>query len=87
VTLAYCRSCEWPIIWTETTNGKRMPVDADPVVTARGFRLEGHGGRDLDECDDHETPIARFVTAPAAGEKLYVSHFSTCPDADQHRRT
>jgi len=23
---------------------------------------------------------------PAQGEKLYLSHFATCPDADQHRR-
>jgi len=76
--LAHCRSCHAPIIWTVTANGKRMPVDADPVGTPRGFRV--------DESDQDDTPVATFTAAPAIGEKLYQSHFSTCPNADQHRR-
>lgn len=74
--LAHCRSCAAPIVWTVTTKGKAMPVDADPVIAKRGFRLNEHDG---DE-------VAATITAdPAAGEKLYVSHFSTCPNAAAHR--
>ena len=76
--LAACRSCDAPIIWTVTTNGKRMPVDADPIVAARGFRLD-------DEVEG-EAPLAIFTQTPAADERLFVSHFSTCPNAAQHRR-
>lgn len=76
--LDHCRSCAAPMIWSVTTNGKRMPVDADPIVVNRGFRL--------DEEVEGDTPLARFTAAPHAGERLYVSHFSTCPNADQHRR-
>jgi hypothetical protein len=25
-----CRDCNAPILWVETENGKRMPLDADP---------------------------------------------------------
>lgn len=78
MTLAHCRSCDAPIIWTLTTNGKRMPVDADPVIAARGFRLD-------DEVEGPD-PIARYIGNPSAGERLFVSHFSSCPNADQHRK-
>lgn len=76
--LAQCRSCDAPVIWVVTTNGKRMPVDADPVVAARGFRLD-------DEVEG-EVPLATFTQTPAQDERLYLSHFATCPNADQHRR-
>ena len=86
--VANCRSCDAPIIWAETAaNGKRMPVDADPLPTDRAFRLVGFGGRDIDEIDEQETPIAVFVAMRAPDERLYVSHFSTCPHANAHRRT
>jgi hypothetical protein len=78
MTLSHCRSCEAPIIWTVTASGKRMPVDADPLIAPRGFRLE-----DL----DGETITAVFTLAPAPGEQLYLSHFATCPHSAQHRRT
>lgn len=74
--LSQCRSCGDPIIWTVTSKGKRMPVDADPVHEPRGFRLE----------EDGDQVNAVFTADPGAGELLYVSHFSTCPQADAHRR-
>jgi hypothetical protein len=67
-----CRSCGAEILWAATEKGRRIPLDAKPEK--------------------------RFVTAPcdpdAAGaselhvrvEDTYVSHFATCPHADQHRR-
>lgn len=80
--LARCNSCEAPIRWTITEkHGKRMPVDAEPVKAARGFRLLD--GRDV---GDGETLVARFITKPEIGERLFQSHFATCPNATQHRR-
>lgn len=76
--LAYCRSCEWPIIWVVTEKGKNMPVDADPVIAVRGFRLVDQG--------EGVPPLAVWCGRPDAGEKIYESHFSTCAHADQHRK-
>ena len=73
--LARCRSCDAPIVWTRTERGKNMPVDADPTVAPRGFRLEEHG-------DD---VLAKFVAKPDQGERVHVAHWSTCPYADAHR--
>ena len=74
MTLAHCRACNAPIIWAVTASGKNMPVDADAVVAPRGFRLE-----------DGDTVLAVFTAAPELNERLYQSHFSTCPNAGDYR--
>lgn len=90
--LSRCRSCGDPIIWTITTNGKRMPVDTDPVVAPRGFRIdetlldEAQMGFNEDDLKPGKDILATFTADPGAGELLYQSHFATCPNADQHRR-
>lgn len=71
--LAYCRSCECPIVWTITEKGKNMPVDADPVAADRGFRLIDQG--------DGVPPLARWCARPEEAERIYVSHFGTCEHA------
>lgn len=81
---AACRSCGAPIVWTVTMNGKRMPVDLDPVGDVPGamlFRVE--------EDPSNGDLIATFIKSDQRyrEEELYVSHFATCPQADQHRRT
>jgi len=87
-----CRSCDAPIIWVITTNGKRMPVDAEPVVAGRGFRIdeqlldEAQMGFNDDDLKPGKDVVATFTGTPAKDERLYLSHFATCPDADQHRR-
>lgn len=90
--LSRCRSCDAPIVWTITQNGKRMPVDAEPVVAPRGFRIDEtllddpqQGFNDEDLRPGKEL-LATFTAEPANGERLYQSHFSTCPDAAAHRR-
>lgn len=74
--LARCRSCDAPIVWTITAKGKSMPVDADPIIASRGFRLSAHDGDEV---------VASFTAAPDAGEKLHIAHWATCPYADAHR--
>jgi hypothetical protein len=68
-----CRSCQAPVQWAITENGKRMPLDADPVpgggVTELGTDADG----------------ALLVRAtPNAGTRS--SHFASCPNAKEHRR-
>lgn len=74
-----CRSCKAPIQWAVTAGGKRIPIDRDMVVGGN-LRLKRRSAT--------SPPLA--VIVPKAdridGEWLYVSHFATCPYADQHRR-
>jgi hypothetical protein len=78
VKLSRCRSCDAPIVWTVTAKGKSMPVDADPVIANRGFRLDAHDGDEV---------RAAFTAMPDAGEKLYQSHFAACEQAATWRQT
>jgi hypothetical protein len=72
-----CRSCGEPIIWVTTERGKKMPLDAEPHPERRGqFVFTGPG-------------TVRFGapgTPIPVGVETFVSHFSTCPHAQQHRK-
>ena len=73
-----CRSCNADIVWVRTVTGKLMPIDLMPSVGGT-FGLHQDGG---------ET-FADYVGEPRRADfigKLHVSHFSTCPNADQHRK-
>jgi hypothetical protein len=93
VKLSRCRSCGEPIVWTITTNGKRMPVDAEPVVAPRGFRIdedvldEAQQGFNDDDLRPGKELIARFAPVPDVGERLYQSHFSACPQGANWRNS
>jgi len=71
--MARCRACNAEIIWAVTDSGKRMPLDAEPAERPTGvFALDT-------SCDPpHATS--------AAHQPVYLSHFVTCPNADQHRK-
>jgi hypothetical protein len=81
--LSTCRSCRRSIIWVRTERGKKMPLDADPVedqTVANLFVL-----RERERYDDG--PLAIAAWGLVGTEDHYVSHFATCPDADDHRST
>lgn len=76
--MSRCRSCDAEIVWALTERGKRMPLDAEPVADGNLY-LE---------------PVARpgddpyRVRAAREGDPAQhrrVSHFATCPNADDHR--
>jgi hypothetical protein len=72
-----CRSCTRPMRWVTTIRGSKMPVDFDPhedgnVVVHRDGRADVY----------QSTP-----TEIPGGATLHFSHFATCPNADQHRRS
>ena len=73
--MATCRSCGAEIIFAETEKGHRMPIDAQAVLDGTGnVKLVQRGG----------TLMAVVVNV---GQGTHVSHFKTCPQAAQHRRS
>jgi len=70
--MSRCSSCGAEIMWSRTENNKAIPVNPEPVL----------GGNVILECSGS---LARVVT-PNPGVKLYVSHFTTCPHAREHRK-
>lgn len=73
--MSQCRSCGAPVIWLQpmTESGKRMPVDAEPRADGNVSIIE------LDGVQYHHT---RQLWDPGP---FYVSHFATCPDAEEWR--
>lgn len=78
-----CKSCDATIFWARTRNGRNLPVDAEPVADGNLRVTFGKYGPPTAAIVD-----ARQVDARQIGlfDKRYVSHFATCPNADQHRR-
>lgn len=72
-----CRSCGASIIWCETVNGKRMPVDEDP---------DPNGKIVLDETVD-PPKAAAFTEAADSGADRFTSHFATCVDSKKWRKS
>ncbi len=79
-----CRSCGAPIVWTITeAASESMPVDADPSPS---------GTVRLLEVDNVVIPVARVcpdstrdLFDPSDDGSRHVSHFATCPNADEWR--
>ena len=78
---AKCNSCGAPIVWAETITGRRMPLDLKPTMDGNIILGTRH----------EQAPLALVQTAQslarlqAKGEKLYTSHFASCPNANKHR--
>lgn len=81
----HCRSCSAPIIWSVTHQGRRMPVDAEPRpdgnVTLR------HQGGDGDLPPVAEYPGKEHGMLFTEDHSRYVSHFVTCGQSDEWRRS
>lgn len=90
-----CSSCQRPILWAQlideygdrvmnddTGRPKSMPVDPDPVPHGNVRLFDRHGA-----IVARVLPKAELEAARAAHARLRVSHFSTCPNAPQHRRS
>ena len=69
--MSTCRSCGAELLWGETKNGKRIPLDVTTAIDGN-LELDGRSVR-------HVTPDAN-----ALGNR-YKSHFVTCPGAAAHR--
>ncbi len=81
--MSACRSCGAEIIWARTERGSKMPLDAEPSdneTLASGLFV-------LRDKNSHIGPLAIAAWGLEGTEPHYVTHFATCPHADQHRRT
>lgn len=74
-----CSSCGAEVFWAQLPSGKSMPVDSEP--TPDGTVLLFH----TPEGSIRAQVLKRGEEAPA-GRPRRTSHFSTCPNAQQHRR-
>lgn len=71
--MSTCSTCGAPIRWAKTAAGKNIPLDPDPVPLGNLYLDED--GVAMTVTKDLGRSVAR-----------YVSHFATCPDADEHRK-
>jgi hypothetical protein len=75
-----CRSCGAPVQWGRVEpSGKAIPLDPEPTATGNLVVVRATYG-----AHGELVPVVRYVGADTAGER-FVSHFVTCPDADQWR--
>lgn len=80
--MSRCRGCGAEIIWIKTVGGRAMPCDPGPVLYRElrtgGMKIMTRDGRVLraQMCNDEDK-------ADGIG---YISHFSTCPEAEKFRR-
>jgi len=72
-----CKGCGSKIIWVRTIQGKRMPLDPEPVEDGN-IVLMPAGAMVLD---------AKTAGLGAdVGARRYKSHFATCPAARKFRK-
>lgn len=74
-----CSSCGAEIFFAETTAKKRIPIDLMPRADGN-LVIRRRMGRVI------AVPLSK-AGALAADEVRHVSHFATCAQADQHRRS
>lgn len=84
-TRSTCRSCRAPIVWALTSKGRLMPIDADPVDGGNISLVE------ITTMQDWEPRLMAVVHPERQASLLddgeqHVAHFTTCPQADEHRR-
>ena len=77
--MSKCKSCGAEIKWILTQSGKKMPVDAKPVP----YRADPGGSLSLVTMNGR---VERGVLDLDSDQAGYVSHFATCPNANEHRR-
>lgn len=76
MTSSICSSCKRTIRWAKTEGGKAIPLDPE---------RRPHGNLMVVGLDrDGKTSIVRYVKR--SPESRYVPHFSSCPNAAQHRK-
>lgn len=82
--LADCRSCGAPVIWTVTSKGKRMPVDAEP----------NPAGNVVLQSQPEGPPLAVYYSGKAGApptayspRERHTSHFANCKQAGEWRRS
>ena len=78
--MSKCRSCGAEIKFIKLKSGKWNPVD-----TQKHTLIEGDGN-EIIVTESGEVVHGRFASIDeGANRSGYISHFATCPNANQHR--
>ena len=77
-----CRACGKMILFIKTAAGKTMPVDSQPVRFRKDDSAKG-----LFVLQDGSTAHGESCSIWKANAVGYISHFATCPNADDFRKT
>lgn len=72
--MSTCRSCAERVVWAVTSNGRRMPVDAEPSPM----------GNVLLHAMESGPPLAVVSAGPVAGGRM--AHHATCPERESWGR-
>lgn len=73
-----CKSCRAPIVWATTERGRAIPVDAEPHADGNLVLVPV----------DRGVYLARAYQPLFDGKaKRHRSHFATCPNAPEHRKS
>lgn len=88
-TTGTCRSCQAPIRWAVSeSSGKRIPLDLMPVddgnIVETG-RTHPSGAPMVRYLKRAQSAITTSLLDDVPAPDRYVTHFATCPNADQHR--
>lgn len=75
--MAVCKSCGASIFWALTPEGRSIPIDQKPVDGGNIVLDENHVATVISTTDREAT----------RSRATYQSHFVSCPNADQHRRS
>jgi len=76
--MPFCSTCKRPILWARSEHGRPIPIDPAPRPDGNIVLRPIAVGAEL---------LAHVVTAgEETDEQRYASHFSTCPEAETHRR-
>jgi hypothetical protein len=73
-----CRSCDAPIIWATSVNGKAMPINAEPVENGNVALQPRQGMGPL--------AVVLSVAKRFGRTDLHTSHHSNCPQANGWRK-
>lgn len=97
--MSACRSCEAPIVWAQTTDGKAIPLDGedqggytapapDPDGPAlyTGRRVMGRFGGTVMVVRIVPVDGELFPGDEPADSSRFRPHFATCPDAEEWRQ-
>lgn len=84
--MSKCKSCGAEIVWIRTAGGKNMPLNAEKHYFHRWTDGDLHPRETF--FTESGAAFAGYGTVKEDPEAMEgrVSHFATCPFADQHRR-
>ena len=83
-----CSSCGAPVVWQATDKGQRMPLDPTVLYVAQPLTFLLPQGPTISGLTFGGSVVrgAPCQAGDANACAIRISHFATCPNAQQHRK-